>query len=62
MITQQGPKQPLDEKDARIYQLQNMLAGLARYVRVNVLSVRDDPYLRTIVEQSEWTAKGERQG
>ena len=61
-INEQGPKQPLDEKDARIYQLQNMLASLARYVRVNVLSARNDPYLTTIVEQAEWTAKGERQG
>lgn len=61
MNAQQGPRDPLEEKDARIDQLQNMLTSLARYVRVNVLSQRDDPYLATIVEQAEWIARGARQ-
>lgn len=56
-----GPREPLAEKDTRIEQLQNMLASLARYVRVNVLVQRDDPYLRTIVEQAEWTADPRRE-
>lgn len=55
------PREPLAERDARIDQLRNMLASLARYVRVNVLSQCDDPYLENIVAQAEYTVKGEQE-
>lgn len=54
-----GPKQPLEEKDAEIERLRNLLFHLANYTRVNVLPTCDDPVLRAMVEESIRSAKGE---
>lgn len=52
-----GPRQPLEERDAEIERLRNLLFHLANYVRVNVLPGYNDPALEAFVAESIRAAK-----